>query len=102
MPTDHNMFKKRWNYSPNPNLTDPKKGSPHTKAAVDPTLTKNDTELDMGTDFDDFTEKAFHLLRILLLSQEEQKFTLSYDLSRFDFHQNLFMALSTFDSKNIP
>ena len=43
-------------------FSDPKKGSPHTRGvAVDLTLTKNDIELDMGTDFDDFTEKAFHL-----------------------------------------
>ena len=53
-----------WSFDPNPNfLTNPAKGSPHTKGiAVDLTLidTKGH-ELDMGTKFDDFTEKAFHL-----------------------------------------
>ena len=64
MPTDHNMFKKLYGniHLIQTFLTDPKKGSPHTRGvAVDLTLTKNDIELDMGTDFDDFTEKAFHL-----------------------------------------
>ena len=65
MPIDHNMSKKRYgiillilNF-----LLILRKGSPHTTRgiAVDLTLTKNDIELDMGTDFDDFTEKAFHL-----------------------------------------
>ena len=53
-----------WNFDPNPNfLTNPAKGSPHTKGiAIDLTLidTKGN-DLDMGTKFDDFTEKAFHL-----------------------------------------
>ena len=52
-----------WKFSPNPEfLSNPNKGSPHTRGiAVDLTLTKDNIELDMGTDFDDFTERAFHL-----------------------------------------
>ena len=52
-----------WSFCPNADfLTDPARGSPHTRGvAVDLTLIKNAKELDMGTDFDDFTEKAFHL-----------------------------------------
>jgi len=55
---------KLWNYDPNPKfLTDPSKGSPHSKGiAIDCTLTyPSGEDLDMGTDFDDFTELAFHL-----------------------------------------
>ena len=53
-----------WEFEPNPSfLSNPDKGSPHTKGiAVDLTLTdKNEKELFMGTDFDDFTSMAFHL-----------------------------------------
>ena len=53
-----------WNFDPNPNfLSDPKKGSPHTKGiAIDLTLIDfNGNELDMGTKFDDFTKNAYHL-----------------------------------------
>ena len=53
--------KKMWQIMPDPNfVADPKKGSKHNRgAAVDITLVdKNGKELDMGTGYDDFTEKA--------------------------------------------
>lgn len=56
--------KALWDFDPNPNfLSDPSKGSPHTKGiAVDLTLLNSKgKEINMGTDFDDFSEKAFHL-----------------------------------------
>ena len=95
-----------WNYSPNPNfLTDPKKGSPHTRGiAVDLTLTKNDIELDMGTDFDDFTEKAFHMSKnITLKSKKNRSLLLSIMvLAGFDFYQNEWWHYQLFDSKKFP
>lgn len=54
---------KLWEHTPNPNfITPPDKGSPHTRGvAVDLTLCdENGKELDLGTDFDDFTAKSFH------------------------------------------
>lgn len=95
-----------WNYSPNPNfLTDPKKGSPHTRGvAVDLTLTKNDIELDMGTDFDDFTEKAFHLSKnISFKSKKNRSLLLSIMiLAGFDFYQNEWWHYQLFNSKKYP
>ena len=52
-----------WDFSPNADfLTDPAKGSPHTRGiAVDLTLIdKKNNELDMGTDFDEFSKLSFH------------------------------------------
>jgi len=53
--------KKLWNIKPDLNyVADPKKGSMHNRGlAVDLSIVdKNGKELDMGTSFDDFTEKA--------------------------------------------
>lgn len=50
-----------WEYSPNTGfVADPKKGSKHNRgAAVDLTLVDKDgNEIEMGTEFDNFTEKA--------------------------------------------
>lgn len=52
-----------WNKMPNANyVTPPKKGSMHNRGlAVDLTIVdKNGAELDMGTPFDDFSEKAHY------------------------------------------
>ncbi|PKL89773.1 MAG: peptidase M15 [Ignavibacteriae bacterium HGW-Ignavibacteriae-2] len=53
--------KKMWEIFPNPNyVADPSKGSRHNRgAAVDVTLIdSNGNEIDMGTEYDNFTEKA--------------------------------------------
>ena len=55
------MFKKLYGVLIlTPILSDPKKGSPHTKGiAIDLTLIDfNGNELDMGTKFDDFHKKC--------------------------------------------
>ena len=52
-----------WEHLPDPDyISDPRKGSPHTRGvAVDLTLTDPDgTELEMGTPFDDFSDRAHH------------------------------------------
>jgi len=54
---------KLWDYKPDPDfLADPRRGSPHSRGvAIDLTLTRVDgTPLEMGTKFDDFSERAYH------------------------------------------
>ena len=102
----HYVQEALWSHSPDPNfLVDPKKGSPHTRGvAVDLTLTKNNIELDMGTDFDDFTEKAFHLSKsIPVKSRKNRSLLLSIMvLAGFDFYQNEWWHYQLFDAKKFP
>ncbi|MEE8173300.1 MAG: D-alanyl-D-alanine dipeptidase [Alphaproteobacteria bacterium] len=53
-----------WNHNPNPDfLADPLSGSPHSRGiAIDLTLVRrvDGATLEMGTPFDDFSERAFH------------------------------------------
>ncbi|MBT3927092.1 MAG: D-alanyl-D-alanine dipeptidase [Rhodospirillaceae bacterium] len=53
-----------WRHNPDPDfLADPRRGSPHSRGiAIDLTLLRraDGTALDMGTSFDDFSERAFH------------------------------------------
>jgi zinc D-Ala-D-Ala dipeptidase len=52
-----------WNHTPDPEfLSDPSTGSvPHCRGvAVDLTLVKDDVDLDMGTEFDEFSVRSHH------------------------------------------
>ena len=51
-----------WETLPDPNfIAPPKKGSPHSRGvAIDLTLIKNGKELDMGTEFDEFSKLSYH------------------------------------------
>ena len=54
---------KLWEHTPNENfIAHPEKGSPHSRGvAIDLTLiNKNNYELNMGTNFDNFSSKSFH------------------------------------------
>ena len=54
---------KLWDFLPSPDfLAPPDKGSPHSRgAAVDLTLVDiNNNDLDMGTEFDEFSKLSFH------------------------------------------
>ncbi len=54
---------KLWNHNPDPDfLADPRRGSPHSRGvAIDLTLMRADgTLLEMGTKFDDFSQRAYH------------------------------------------
>ena len=54
---------KLWNHTPDENfIANPKKGSPHSRGvAIDLTLiNKNNYELNMGTNFDNFSSKSSH------------------------------------------
>ena len=95
-----------WNFCPNEDfLTDPARGSPHTRGiAVDLTLTKNAKELDMGTDFDDFTEKAFHLSKnVSVRVRKNRALLLSImTLAGFDFYHNEWWHYQLFQPKKYP
>ena len=82
-----------WSSYPNPNfLSDPKKGSPHTRGiAVDLTLADiNQKELDMGTKFDDFSKKAYHLSKQVSITARKNRYLLLsiMTLAGFDFYHN--------------
>ena len=53
-----------WNHNPNPDfLADPRRGSPHSRGiAIDLALLRraDGSALEMGSPFDDFSERAFH------------------------------------------
>ena len=69
-----------WNHNPDPKfLVHPQKGSPHSRGvAIDLTLIKseNNNLLNMGTDFDDFSEKAFHNSRSITPEIRQNRCTL--------------------------
>ncbi len=95
-----------WNFCPNADfLTDPERGSPHTRGvAVDLTLIKNTKELDMGTDFDDFTEKAFHLSKNVSVKVRKNRALLLsiMTLAGFDFYHNEWWHYQLFQPKKYP
>ena len=95
-----------WNFCPNKDfLSDPAKGSPHTRGiAVDLTLVKNKKELDMGTDFDDFSEKAFHLSNNVPIKVKKNRALLLsiMTLAGFDFYHNEWWHYQLFNAKKYP
>ena len=95
-----------WKFCPNKNfLSNPAKGSPHTRGiAVDLTLANNCNALDMGTDFDDFTEKAFHLSKnISIQAKKNRAILLSImTLAGFDFYSKEWWHYQLFHSKKYP
>ena len=93
-----------WKFSPNSEfLSDPEKGSPHTRAiAVDLTLINfNNKEYDMGTSFDDFSKKAFHLSdQVSIKAKKNRSALLSImTLAGFDFYHNEWWHYQLFNSK---
>ena len=93
-----------WSKFPDPNfLSNPEKGSPHTRGvAIDLTLLNfNEDELDMGTKFDDFTEKAYHLSEdISLKARKNRSMLLSImTLAGFDFYHKEWWHYQLFNSK---
>ena len=96
-----------WNFDPNPNfLSDPKKGSPHTKGiAIDLTLVDlHGNELDMGTKFDDFTENAYHLSKdISKKIKINRRLLLSImTLAGFDFYHKEWWHYQLFNTYKYP
>ena len=96
-----------WTFDPNPDfLTNPAKGSPHTKGiAIDLTLIDlKGKELDMGTKFDDFTEKAYHLSRSIDKQVRLNRYMLLsiMTLAGFDHYLNEWWHYQLFDSSKYP
>ena len=98
--------KKLWDFHPDPNfLSHPKKGSPHSRGvAIDLTLIREGEELDMGTDFDDFTERAFHLSKnVSFKSRKNRSLLLSIMiLAGFDFYEKEWWHYQLFNPKKYP
>ncbi len=95
-----------WDFCPDKRfLSDPEKGSPHTRGiAIDLTLIRNNCELDMGTDFDDFTEKAFHLSNNVSVKVKQNRALLLsiMTLAGFDFYHNEWWHYQLFNPKKYP
>lgn len=96
-----------WNFCPNPIfVANPARGSNHTKGiAVDLTLCNMDNvELDMGTIFDDFTEKAYHsfleLPENVLLNRKLLLGIMT--ASGFDFYEKEWWHYQLFNVQNYP
>ena len=69
-----------WRHNPDPDfLADPRRGSPHSRGiAIDLTLQRrvDGSGLDMGTGFDDFSERAFHNCATLAVESRRNRFLL--------------------------
>ena len=99
--------KALWEFDPNPNfLSDPQKGSPHTRGiAIDLTLTDfNGNELEMGTKFDDFSEKAYHLSEDLERKVRTNRHLLLsiMTLAGFDFYHKEWWHYQLFNPSQYP
>lgn len=93
--------------APNPDIfAHPDKGSPHSRGvAVDLTLIdENEQELDMGTDFDDPTEKAFHAnTEISATAQKNRYILLGIMMSAgWDFFDKEWWHYQMFNAKQYP
>ena len=99
--------KKLWDCLPDPNfIAPPNKGSPHSRGvAVDLTLTDNKgNELDMGTDFDEFSRLSYHgCLDISSESYKNRLLLLGIMIDAgWDFFRNEWWHYQLFNSKKFP
>ena len=97
---------KIWEILPNSEfISPPLKGSPHSRGvAVDLTLTKDNVELDMGTDFDEFSKLSYHGSKeISELAYRNRLILLGIMMSAgWDFFRNEWWHFQLFNSKNYP
>lgn len=96
---------KLWEHTPDPDfLADPKRGSPHSRGvAVDLTLCHMDgSELDMGTEFDAFTELSHHgAMQISPEAQRNRLLLLGLMTSAgWDFFRNEWWHYQLFNSRD--
>ena len=98
---------KLWDILPDANfIAPPEKGSPHSRGvAVDLTLVdRNNNELDMGTEFDEFSRLSYH--GCIDISQESYKNRLLLlgimTDSGWDFFRNEWWHYQLFNSKKYP
>ncbi len=99
--------KKLWDALPDPNfIAPPNKGSPHSRGvAVDLTLVdQKGKELNMGTEFDEFTRLSYHgCVDISKKSYENRLLLLGIMTdSGWDFFRNEWWHYQLFNSKKYP
>lgn len=93
-----------WRRFPRPEFfADPRKGSPHSRGvAVDLTLVDEEGhELEMGTGFDDLTERAFHACpHVSPLAQRNRTLLLGImTAAGWDFYRNEWWHYQLFDAR---
>jgi zinc D-Ala-D-Ala dipeptidase len=96
-----------WKQFPQPGFfADPRKGSPHSRGvAVDLTLVdEHGTELEMGTGFDDLTERAYHACpEISPLAQRHRAILLGLmTAAGWDFYRNEWWHYQLFNPRRYP
>ena len=98
--------KALWKEYPNPNfITPPRKGSPHSRGiAIDLTLEHNNKILDMGTDFDHFSEESFHGNTEINISAQTNRMLLLGIMTTagWDFYKNEWWHYQLYNSKKWP
>ena len=98
---------KLWDFLPSEDfLASPEKGSPHSRgAAIDLTLIdKNNIELDMGTEFDEFSKLSFHGSKSISAEAFKNRSILLglMTASGWDFFRNEWRHYQLFHSKKYP
>lgn len=96
-----------WEHTPDPDfIADPRKGSPHSRGvAVDLTLIDaQGRELDMGTKFDDFSERAFHGDCQISVEAQRNRFLLLGIMSAagWDFYSKEWWHYQLFNARSYP
>ena len=96
-----------WEHTPDPDfIADPRKGSPHSRGvAVDLTLIDAEgRELDMGTKFDDFSERAFHGDCQISVEAQRNRFLLLGIMSAagWDFYSKEWWHYQLFNARSYP
>jgi D-alanyl-D-alanine dipeptidase len=96
-----------WESRPDPTfLADPRRGSPHSRGvAVDLTLIdRHGTALDMGTGFDDFSDRAHHDNSTLSANVQRNRFILLGLMSAagWDFYMKEWWHYQLFNARSYP
>ena len=96
-----------WNAFPDPEfVADPRRGSPHSRGvAIDLTLIDNDDrELDLGTPFDDFTQRSHHgSLAVSAEAQRNRALLLGLmTAAGWDFYRNEWWHYQLFNARSYP
>ena len=96
-----------WNHTPDPDfVADPRRGSPHSRgAAVDLTLLDAaGSELDMGTGFDEFSDRAHHGSQVVSpIAQRNRALLLGLmTMSGFDHYRLEWWHYQLHDSRRLP
>jgi D-alanyl-D-alanine dipeptidase len=96
-----------WNHNPDPTfLADPRRGSPHSRGvAVDLTLLdRQGAPLDMGTPFDDFSDRAHHDNSAVSVQVQRNRFILLGLMSAagWDFYMKEWWHYQLFNARSYP